>query len=59
MGSAGRPQANLQPLADAIVARHLAFLPGQVYGIRRGVHPNTAVGMALVLDYAHAARALS
>ncbi len=46
--------ANLQPLADAIVARYLAFLPKQVYPIRRGVHPNTAFGMALALDYARA-----
>lgn len=46
--------ANLQPLADAIVARYLAFLPKQVYPIRRGVHPNTAFGMMLALDYARA-----
>jgi hypothetical protein len=46
--------ANLQPLADAIVARYLAFLPKQFYPIRRGVHPNTAFGMALALDYARA-----
>ena len=45
---------NLQPLADAIVERYLAFLPKQVYPIRRGVHPNTAFGMALALDYARA-----
>ena len=47
--------ANLQPLVDAIVARYLAFLPKQFYPIRRGVHPNTAFGMALALDYARAA----
>jgi hypothetical protein len=46
--------ANLQPLVDAIVARYLAFLPKQVYPIRRGIHPNTAFGMALALDYARA-----
>lgn len=46
--------ANLQPLSDSIVARYLAFLPKQVYPIRRGVHPNTAFGMALALDYARA-----
>ena len=46
--------ANLQPLADAIVARYLAFLPKQVYPIRRGVHPNTAFGMTFALDYARA-----
>jgi hypothetical protein len=45
---------NLQPLADAIVARYLAFLPKQTYPIRSGVHPNTAFGLALALDYARA-----
>ena len=46
--------ANLQPLADSIVKRYLAFLPKQAYPIRRGVHPNTAFGMAFALDYARA-----
>ena len=45
---------NLQPLADAIVARYLAFLPKQTYPIRSGVHPNTAFGLAFALDYARA-----
>jgi hypothetical protein len=46
---------NLQPLADTIVARYLAFLPKQTYPIRTGVHPNTAFGLAFALDYARAA----
>ena len=46
--------ANLQPLADSIVGRILTFLPKQAYPIRRGVHPNTAFGMAFALDYARA-----
>ena len=46
---------NLQPLADAIVKRYLEFLPKQTYPIRRGVHPNTAFGIAFALDYARAA----
>ena len=46
--------ANLQPLADSIVNRYLAFLPKQAYPIRRGIHPNTAFGMAFALDYARA-----
>jgi len=46
--------ANLQPLADSIVKRILAFLPKQAYPIRRGVHPNTAFAMAFELDYARA-----
>ena len=46
--------ANLQPLADSIVNRYLAFLPKQVYPIRRGIHPNTAFGVAFALDYGRA-----
>jgi hypothetical protein len=45
---------NLQPLADVLVARYLAFLPKQTYPIRTGVHPNTAFGLAFALDYARA-----
>ncbi len=45
---------NLQPLADAIVARYLDFFPKQTYPIRTGVHPNTAFGLAFAHDYAHA-----
>ncbi len=45
---------NLQPLAEAIVQRYLDFLPKQTYPIRRGVHPNTAFGIAFALDYARA-----
>lgn len=45
---------NLQPLADAMVARYMDFLPRQDYPIRRGVHPNTAFGIAFALDYARA-----
>jgi hypothetical protein len=44
--------ANLRPLADAIEARYLAFLPKQTYPIRSGVHPNTAFGLAFALDFA-------
>jgi hypothetical protein len=44
----------LQPLADAFRARYLEFLPKQDYPIRRGVHPNTAFGIAFALDYARA-----
>ena len=45
---------NLQPLADALVDRYIAFLPKQNYPIRTGVHPNTAFGLAFALDYARA-----
>jgi hypothetical protein len=45
---------NLQPLADALVARYKQFLPKQTYPIRSGVHPNTAFGLAFALDYARA-----
>ncbi len=43
---------NVKPLADAIAARYIAFLPKQTYPIRSGVHPNTAFGLAFALDYA-------
>lgn len=43
---------NLQPLAEEIVARYIDFLPRQTYPIRRGVHANTAFGIAFALDYA-------
>ncbi|MBN2409444.1 MAG: DUF2891 domain-containing protein [Candidatus Aminicenantes bacterium] len=42
----------LRPLAGAVVALYLDFLPKQTYPIRRGVHPNTAFGIAFALDYA-------
>ena len=45
---------NIRPLADAIVARALDFLPKQTYPIRTGVHPNTAFGLCFMLDYARA-----
>jgi hypothetical protein len=45
---------NLKPLTDTIVARYLAFFPRQTYPIRSGVHPNSAFGLALALDYARA-----
>ena len=46
----------LQPLADTVVRAYLDFLPRQTYPIRTGVHPNTAFGLTLALDYAQAAR---
>jgi hypothetical protein len=45
---------NLQPLADAIVAKYIEFFPKQTYPIRTGVHPNTAFGLAFAHDYARA-----
>jgi hypothetical protein len=45
---------NIRPLADAIVARSLDFLPKQTYPIRSGVHPNTAFALGFALDYARA-----
>jgi hypothetical protein len=46
--------ADLQPLADEIAGRYIDFLPRQTYPIRRGVHANTAFGIAFALDYARA-----
>ena len=56
----GDPEAqrwsrNLEPLTAAIVKSYQDFLPRQRYPIRTGVHPNTAFGLALALDYARAA----
>jgi hypothetical protein len=45
---------HLKPLAEAIAARSLDFLPKQNYPIRTGVHPNTAFGLAFGFDYARA-----
>jgi hypothetical protein len=45
----------LQPLAEEIVKLYTDFLPKQAYPIRRGVHPNTAFGIACALDYARQA----
>lgn len=45
---------SLKPLAEAIESRYLEFLPKQTYPIRRGVHPNSAFGIAFALDYARA-----
>ncbi len=44
----------LQPLADELALRWMAFLPKATYPIRTGVHPNTAFSLDLALDYARA-----
>lgn len=43
---------NLKPLAKLIEEKYVDFLPRQTYAIRSGVHPNTAFGISLALDYA-------
>jgi len=50
-----RWSTNLEPLAQAFTRMYLDFLPKQDYPIRRGVHPNTAFGIAFALDYARTA----
>jgi hypothetical protein len=47
---------NLRPLVAAVVDKYLEFLPKQTYPIRTGVHPNTAFGLGLALDYARTTR---
>jgi hypothetical protein len=47
---------HLQPVVDVVVQRYLEFLPKQTYPVRTGVHPNTAFGLALALDFARDAR---
>src|SRR5205085_3360423 len=46
----------LQPLADTVTRALSDFLPRQTYPIRTGVHPNTAFGLSLALDYAREVR---
>lgn len=46
----------LAPLADAIVARYLDYLPRQRYPLRHGLHANSAFGLALAIDFADASR---
>lgn len=43
---------NLQPLADLIAEKYIAFLPKLNYPIRTGEHINTAFGLTLAHDYA-------
>jgi len=45
----------LQPLCDTVISLWMNFLPKQTYPNRTGVHPNTAFGLVLALDYARAA----
>ncbi|HDP94730.1 MAG TPA: DUF2891 domain-containing protein [Candidatus Aminicenantes bacterium] len=47
-----RWRERIRILETTIVERYLDFLPKQTYPIRTGVHPNTAFGIALALDYA-------
>lgn len=42
----------LQPLTQKIMELWLKFLPKQTYANRTGVHPNTAFGLVMALDYA-------
>jgi len=51
---AERWQRALAPLADAIAARYVAYLPRQRYPLRYGLHANSAFGIAFALDYARA-----
>ncbi|HVZ26706.1 MAG TPA: DUF2891 domain-containing protein [Sediminibacterium sp.] len=44
----------LQPLCDTVISLWMQFLPKQTYANRTGVHPNTAFGLVLALDYARA-----
>jgi Protein of unknown function (DUF2891) len=58
--SARRWSTAMAPLAEAVVARYLDYLPRADYPLRYGVHSNSAFGLAFALDYAvHGARALA
>ncbi len=52
---ARRWTAALAPLAAALVARYMDFLPKADFPIRCGVHPNSAFGLAFALDHARRA----
>lgn len=45
---------NLLPLAEVIRDQYYSYLPGLYYPIRRGVHDNTAFGIAFAIDFARA-----
>jgi hypothetical protein len=42
----------LNPLAIQVVQNYKTYLPGLYYPLRRGVHANTAFGLAFAIDYA-------
>lgn len=42
----------LQPLTQKVTELWMKFLPKQTYANRTGVHPNTAFGLVMALDYA-------
>ncbi|MCX6316154.1 MAG: DUF2891 domain-containing protein [Bacteroidetes bacterium] len=46
----------MQPLTRKIVELWMKFLPRQTYANRTGVHPNTAFGLVMALDYARKAK---
>ena len=54
-GRAARWCDCLQPLADAFVARFIAYLPHADFPSRAGMHGNSAFALLLALDYAQAA----
>jgi len=53
---AQRWTAALDPLAQAIVARYVDYLPRQRYPLRHGLHANSAFGLAFGLDHARSRR---
>jgi hypothetical protein len=58
-GRAARWSARLQPLADAFVARFIAYLPRADFPSRGGMHGNSAFSLLLALDYTEAAAVAS
>ena len=47
-----RWRANIEPLAGAIRARFIEWLPRQTYPLRIGLHGNSAFGISLALPFA-------
>jgi hypothetical protein len=51
--AAAKLASNLQPLAELFSVKLIEFFDHLPYATRVGVHPNTALSMTLVLDYAN------
>lgn len=50
-----RWRQTLQPFCDTVIRLWMNYLPKQTYPNRTGIHPNTAFGLSLALDYARTA----
>ena len=49
---AAKLYTNLQPFAQFLMDKYIAYLPKLTYSVRTGTHSNTAFGMTFAWDYA-------